>query len=80
MILAICDEISELETTLEIVINKQVLEGFGRGQPARTRIWVLIPIEKWLLGPTSLFQNVCSDFWRREIESRAKKLFSFCTW
>lgn len=69
MIPAICDEIAELEITLEIVINKQGsrVRGFGQGQPTRTRIWVLIPIEKCILGLTFLFQNACSDFWRREI-------------
>lgn len=80
MILVLCDEMSELETILEIVIKEQVLglsDLVKVSQPG-LEFAFSFSVKKYILGRTLLLQNACFDFWRREMESRAK-FFNFYT-
>lgn len=80
MILVLCDEISELETILEIVIKKQVLRlsDLVKVSQPELEFGFSFPVKKCILGWTLLLQNACFDFWRREMEGRVK-FFSFYT-
>lgn len=80
MILVICDEISELEIILEIVIKKQVLRlsDLVRVSQPGLEFGFSFPVKKCILGQTLLLQNACFDFWRRGMEGRVK-FFGFCT-